>query len=369
MIYHQDFIDNKYFNLYLKIINNRISNPVDRLIYNENHHILPKSMGGNRAKSNMVRLYPREHFVAHKLLAKCTSGQSYYKMLEAVSYFTNNKKRKLKFTSRDYETLKIANSIAASIRNKGNIGWKSRKIDSEETRKLKSINTSNTRWVSNGISELYTQEYQKYIDIGWRMCRLKRYAELLRLDDSNEINKLLAHIKILLKFLDIKIGAVNRRKYITINSRARHSIEYLNYVINNLNYHIHNTNIDITIPAENIFKLKPPKKKREFSIEHRTNISNTRKLMVGELNPRTGMKNSPESNENISNALLIRNAKLRDLGLPTTHNKGKRMNYPDEQLRAISATLSQQIVCDHCGDINRLGNHARWHGDNCKHRL
>jgi hypothetical protein len=38
--------------------------------YAEKHHIIPKSLGGSNAKSNMVTLTGREHFVAHMLLAR-----------------------------------------------------------------------------------------------------------------------------------------------------------------------------------------------------------------------------------------------------------------------------------------------------------
>ena len=38
--------------------------------YAEKHHIVPRCMGGSNAKSNMVALTGREHFVAHMLLAK-----------------------------------------------------------------------------------------------------------------------------------------------------------------------------------------------------------------------------------------------------------------------------------------------------------
>lgn len=36
----------------------------------ENHHILPKSLGGKKTPDNMVRLTCSEHFIAHQLLAK-----------------------------------------------------------------------------------------------------------------------------------------------------------------------------------------------------------------------------------------------------------------------------------------------------------
>lgn len=43
--------------------------------YHEAHHIVPRSFGGSDNKSNMVNLTPREHFVAHLLLAKIHGGK------------------------------------------------------------------------------------------------------------------------------------------------------------------------------------------------------------------------------------------------------------------------------------------------------
>ena len=37
--------------------------------YCERHHILPKCMGGGNERDNLIDLYAREHFIAHKLLA------------------------------------------------------------------------------------------------------------------------------------------------------------------------------------------------------------------------------------------------------------------------------------------------------------
>ena len=38
--------------------------------YTEKHHIIPKCMGGNNKKENIVSLTPEEHYVAHQLLIK-----------------------------------------------------------------------------------------------------------------------------------------------------------------------------------------------------------------------------------------------------------------------------------------------------------
>ena len=38
--------------------------------YKERHHIIPKCMNGSNDKDNLIDLYAKEHFIAHKLLAK-----------------------------------------------------------------------------------------------------------------------------------------------------------------------------------------------------------------------------------------------------------------------------------------------------------
>ena len=38
--------------------------------YHERHHIIPKCMGGTNDEENLIDLFPREHFIAHKLLAQ-----------------------------------------------------------------------------------------------------------------------------------------------------------------------------------------------------------------------------------------------------------------------------------------------------------
>ena len=38
--------------------------------YTEKHHVVPKCIGGSNKKSNIVKLTPEEHYVAHQLLVK-----------------------------------------------------------------------------------------------------------------------------------------------------------------------------------------------------------------------------------------------------------------------------------------------------------
>jgi hypothetical protein len=64
------FKDNKYTRWYFSIV----SKPFTGDGYSENHHIIPKAMGGPNSKSNIVRLTARQHFVIHRLLIKMTEG-------------------------------------------------------------------------------------------------------------------------------------------------------------------------------------------------------------------------------------------------------------------------------------------------------
>lgn len=42
--------------------------------YFETHHIVPKCLGGTNDSSNLVKLFPEEHYVAHQLLVKMHPG-------------------------------------------------------------------------------------------------------------------------------------------------------------------------------------------------------------------------------------------------------------------------------------------------------
>jgi len=57
---YKDYID--------RILSSRENNK-DKDNYQERHHILPKSSGGSNDITNLVYLYPEEHYHAHKLLA------------------------------------------------------------------------------------------------------------------------------------------------------------------------------------------------------------------------------------------------------------------------------------------------------------
>ena len=81
--------------------------------YFETHHKVPKCMGGNDEKSNLVNLTAREHYIAHLLLVKITEQNgdknAHGKMLYAVNCMKWGRckgKRSFKFNSRLYQKVK-----------------------------------------------------------------------------------------------------------------------------------------------------------------------------------------------------------------------------------------------------------------------
>ena len=103
------FLENKYNKWYYNIINNARHRVLSG--YSEKHHIIPKSLGGDNSKENLVKLTAREHFVCHLLLTKITSGHHQILMKFAVGKFIQiaSTQQRL-FTSWEYK--KIRKSIS-----------------------------------------------------------------------------------------------------------------------------------------------------------------------------------------------------------------------------------------------------------------
>ncbi|MCG7944843.1 MAG: HNH endonuclease [Candidatus Thiodiazotropha taylori] len=54
--------------------------------YTETHHIIPKSLGGSDHPNNLIKLTPKEHYIAHRLLAKIHKGKMIYAFNAMISY-------------------------------------------------------------------------------------------------------------------------------------------------------------------------------------------------------------------------------------------------------------------------------------------
>jgi 5-methylcytosine-specific restriction endonuclease McrA len=106
-----------YFNIIIKAKNREIFD------YTENHHIIPKCLGGNNKKENLVKLTSREHFICHWLLTKMVENKKHkFQLWNAFScmLYRNNKfQKRYKITSRKFENIKKEGSKIKSLKFSG----------------------------------------------------------------------------------------------------------------------------------------------------------------------------------------------------------------------------------------------------------
>jgi hypothetical protein len=97
---------------YQNIYNQIIERAKDRKLkgYKEKHHIIPKCLGGNNTKENLVELTAREHFLCHRLLCEIYPNNN--KLIWALWLMAIGKKKPknqepYKISSREYERVKL----------------------------------------------------------------------------------------------------------------------------------------------------------------------------------------------------------------------------------------------------------------------
>ena len=101
------YLHNKYTRWYNNIIQRAEARQLTG--YKEQHHIVPKSLGGTNLKENLVNLTAREHFICHWLLTKMLPSPYKEKMIYAawaMANLKNQHQQRYKITGRIYELLK-----------------------------------------------------------------------------------------------------------------------------------------------------------------------------------------------------------------------------------------------------------------------
>lgn len=148
----------KYLNWYNNIIQYRQNNPLIEG-YREEHHIIPKSLGGSNMKNNLIYLTAREHYICHMLLVEIyrNDQQSYLKMLAA---FMMMKSRGI--NSKIYEKYRLEYSISKKGTGKGELN-----------------NNYGNKWVTNPITKEHklidANLLDEYLSNGWIKGRIKNW--------------------------------------------------------------------------------------------------------------------------------------------------------------------------------------------------
>lgn len=125
-----------YKEQYFKLINSRkfLNRQKSEKEYYENHHILPRCLGGGDGDDNLVLLTAREHFVAHRLLVKIYSGKERSKLSFGLfMMMAVNSHHHRVFSSKQYEYAKQQMSLNCSGENST---WFGRKHSVEAKEKM-----------------------------------------------------------------------------------------------------------------------------------------------------------------------------------------------------------------------------------------
>ena len=132
-------------------------------IYYENHHIIPKSIGGSDSKNNMVLLTYSEHIQAHQLL--CDMYPSEWRLAYAlIRLLTSSSALKCKrkasdLTSEELKMLEDAKEKASLyISEKNKLSWK----DEKYRKKLSSL--TRDRWANYSYKENIQKKMKAYAE-------------------------------------------------------------------------------------------------------------------------------------------------------------------------------------------------------------
>lgn len=134
--------------------------------YHERHHILPKCMGGTNDQDNLIDLYAREHFEAHRLLALENPDNN--KLVFAwwgMSHLKGKGQERYELTPEEYEEAKIMYSKRISelmkVQKAGENNPNYGKELSEETRRKMSESRKGDKNPNYG--NVYSEEFRQKI--------------------------------------------------------------------------------------------------------------------------------------------------------------------------------------------------------------
>lgn len=144
-----------YQRIYQSLIERAKSRTLD--CYTELHHIVPRCLGGSNDKTNLVRLTPEEHYVAHQLLVKMHPKNG--KLIYAASMMCPSSR------------------LNEGQRNNKLYGWLRRKLAAEAKKRVGSKNGSfGTRWVNDGSG--LSRKIKGDLPEGWNEGRVVRQSRV-----------------------------------------------------------------------------------------------------------------------------------------------------------------------------------------------
>lgn len=124
--------------------------------YHERHHIVPKSCGGTNDKDNLIDLYAREHFIAHKLLSEENPNNASMAYAYATMSFTMDERgNRYRLTAEEYEESKLAfsNFLKNRYKDKNNHPTYGTHISDDRKKKIGEVNKGNKYCVGRVVTD------------------------------------------------------------------------------------------------------------------------------------------------------------------------------------------------------------------------
>jgi hypothetical protein len=159
--------------------------------YKERHHIIPKCLGGNDEKENLVDLTAREHYIAHIILCKIypDNKKLYYASWMMINRKSQGQDRDYVVSSRMYQYIKenlshtdetkekfrnkklsmeTRNKISETLKQQGikppsRLGW----THSDTTKEKLRILNSNKKITAEQIEKMRKTKLERYGDATW----------------------------------------------------------------------------------------------------------------------------------------------------------------------------------------------------------
>ena len=189
------FLENKYSRWYFEIVNRSSERSFSG--YTENHHIIPRSLGGSNKKDNLATLTAREHFICHHLLTKMTVGKDKCKMtyaFKALIQWENDHQDRYKVTPHLYEILKkeMSDTLSKAMTGENNPFYKKSHTDEfkqmKREQRLKQECPRTGKHHSDETKEILRLAAEKQYEDGTLKELLKEKARIQFSDSQNRFN-------------------------------------------------------------------------------------------------------------------------------------------------------------------------------------
>lgn len=185
------FLDNKYTKWYDQLCERAVGRQLD--VYSEKHHIIPRSFGGVDDQSNLVVLTAREHFIAHLLLTRMTTGMDKSRMFLAVRrmcHWSKYNPRDYTISSRMFEHIKhnaiqyfiglpsVRKGAKHSEESKQKIRDKrALQVFTPEHHAKRALGVVGSTWINNGVinKRVKADKLDGMLQSGWQAGRTQQH--------------------------------------------------------------------------------------------------------------------------------------------------------------------------------------------------